>query len=362
MALRVALVGGPMYDGLYSMLPSGTEVVVHADHPTLNHAVADLLADGVRIDVLSTHSKYAPSQAEWLRPLDPALASGLAERAVELSTFAGDLLCVPRNIDVRVMWARRDLIDPAPPTWADLLAGDAVFGFTGRESGLFGTFFEYVAAHGGQLFEGTVFDSDLRPTLATPLGEEAVNALCRLASRAPKDLPFWHYDEVDSALARGDLAMAATWPGGYGPLRASPVYDRLDPHPYLAGPAGMRSYSGCHGWAIPRTAGDVPGATALIELLSTFEAHSLDAASGTVCARVDAFAAVQPVDDTDARRLAITRSTVADGMITYPPLPRFPEVEDAAWMSINAALRGEVGPHEAVARMQFSAEAALSGG
>ena len=63
MALRVALVGGPMYDGLYSLLPEGTEVVVHADHPTLNRAVADLLAEGTRIDLLSTHSKYAPSQA-----------------------------------------------------------------------------------------------------------------------------------------------------------------------------------------------------------------------------------------------------------------------------------------------------------
>jgi multiple sugar transport system substrate-binding protein len=354
MALRVALVGGPMYDGLYSMLPEGTEVVVHAGHPTLNRAVADLLAEGARIDLLSTHSKYAPSQARWLQPLDPVLADAMAKRAIDLCTFAGDLLCVPRNIDVRVMWVRRDLVDPAPATWADLLASDAVFGFTGRESGLFGTFFEYVAAHGGD-----VFDAELKPTLATPLGEQAVDALCRLAARAPADLPSWHYDQVDAALARGDVAMAATWPGGYGPLRSAPVYDRLEPHAYLAGPAGMRSYSGCHGWAIPRTCGDVAAATALIRELSTFEAHALDAMSGTVCARVDAFAAVQPLDDIDERRLEITRATVEDGMITYPPLPRFPEIEDAAWTSINAALRGEITPEDAVHRMQASAEAAL---
>ncbi len=173
------------------------------------------------------------------------------------------------------------------------------------------------------------------------------------------DLPSWHYDQVDAALARGDVAMAATWPGGYGPLRSAEVYDRLDPHPYLAGPVGLRSYSGCHGWAIPRTCGDVAGATALIEELSTFDAHALDAESGTVCARVDAFAAVQPVDDTDARRLEITRATVEDGMTTYPPLPRFPEIEDAAWTSINAALRGKITPKDAVDRMQATAEAAL---
>ncbi len=76
MALRVALVGGPMYDGLYSMLPAGTEVVVHADHPTLNRAVADLLAEGTRIDVLSTHSKYAPVAGRVA-----AAARSLARRA-----------------------------------------------------------------------------------------------------------------------------------------------------------------------------------------------------------------------------------------------------------------------------------------
>ena len=74
MVMRVALVGGPMYDGLYSLLPTDADVVVHADHPTLNRAVAELLAAGERIDVVSTHSKYAPSQAQWLTPLDPSLA------------------------------------------------------------------------------------------------------------------------------------------------------------------------------------------------------------------------------------------------------------------------------------------------
>src|SRR5437588_330113 len=59
-----------MYDGLYSMLPADAEIVVHEDHPTLNRRVAELLGAGERIDVLSTHSKYAPSQSAWLQPLD----------------------------------------------------------------------------------------------------------------------------------------------------------------------------------------------------------------------------------------------------------------------------------------------------
>src|SRR5207248_11252000 len=107
--LRVALVGGPMYDHLYPLL-GDVEVVVHADHPTLNREVASRLAAGERIDVLSTHSKYAPSQRQWLRPLDDVIdadvVGGLAPLAVELCRFRGALLSVPRCIDVRVLWVR----------------------------------------------------------------------------------------------------------------------------------------------------------------------------------------------------------------------------------------------------------------
>src|SRR6058998_1397171 len=107
--LRVALVGGPMYDGMYELLPDDVEIVVHADHPTLNRRVAELLAAGERLDVISTHGKYAPSQAQWLRPLDDLVdTAALAPKAVELCSFQGDVLCAPRNIDVRTLWWRTD--------------------------------------------------------------------------------------------------------------------------------------------------------------------------------------------------------------------------------------------------------------
>src|SRR2546430_1194188 len=141
MTLRLALVGGPMYDPLYAALPDDVDVIVHGDHPSLNRAVAAMLSAGERIDVLSTHSKYAPSQSRWLRPLDGLVdVDGLAPRAVELCRFGGALLCAPRNIDVRVLWYRTDVLETAPATWADLGSSAAAFGFPGRESGLFGTF------------------------------------------------------------------------------------------------------------------------------------------------------------------------------------------------------------------------------
>ncbi|MEY2591672.1 MAG: multiple sugar transport system substrate-binding protein [Acidimicrobiaceae bacterium] len=349
-----------MYDSLYEPFIDDVEVLVHADHPTLNRRVAELLAVGERIDVLSTHGKYAPSQAAWLRPLDdllePSVIAALAPRAVALCRFNGALLCAPRNIDVRTLWWRTDRLASAPDTWSELIASDAVFGFTGRESGLFGLFFELVVGSGGALFDG-----EGRPTMTSAEAEDAVTKLCEMARRAPADLPSWHYDDVDRALLDGIVDCAAAWPGGFGAMRASDLYEVLAPAPYFAGTSARVSYSGCHGWAIPTTCENVEAAVDLVTRLCSAEMHELEAAAGGVPARTDVLAAATPIDATDAARLAIIRDTIEHGMITYPPLVRFPEVEDAGWGAINAALRNEVSPADAVARIQQAAESVLAG-
>jgi multiple sugar transport system substrate-binding protein len=358
--MRVALVHGPMYDHLYRLSPlfdaTNVEVVIHADHPTLNKAVADMLGAGERLDLIATHSKYAPSQSQWLEPLDslcdPGSVSALAPLAVDLCRYDGHLLSVPRLIDVRILWARSDRIGMVPTTWQELVDSDVVFGFPGRESGLFGTFFELVVGMGGRLF-----DDDDQPCFDSPEAVASIELLCRLASRAPLELPTWHYDEVDRALLSGQVDAAAAWPGGWGSISKSALAGVLMPHPYPAGPTRRVSYAGCHAWAIPTTCGDVPGALQLLTELVGFEAQSLDATGGTICAHTGALDAVEPINDVDSRRLAITQATIAEAMITYPPLERFPAIEEAGWTTINAALRGDLPPGEAARLMQGHAVA-----
>jgi multiple sugar transport system substrate-binding protein len=349
-----------MYDHLYAILRDrDVDVVVHEDHPTLNREVAGLLASGRRIDVLATHSKYAPSQRDWLTPLDDLLADAalapLAPRAIELCRFEGALLCAPRLVDVRVLWVRRDRVDAVPDTWSQLLGGDVVFGFPGRESGLFGTFFELVVGAGGALF-----DDARQPTMATPEAEWAVDTLCRLAARAPAALPDWHYDGVDAALLDGRLDAAAAWPGAWGAIRDSAHAAELQPFLYPAGEVRRVSYSGCHGWGIPTTCGDRDGAVALVTELLGQEAQALDASGGNMCAHVDALAAVEPENATDRRRLEITRTTIETAMITYPPLVRFPEIEDAGWSAIRDAITGRLTAHDATLAIQDAARSVLA--
>src|SRR5262245_45604497 len=97
--VRVALVGGPMYDPLYETIPafereSGltVEIAARLPHPELNAYVKDAFESGdADLDLLSTHTKYAPSQAQWLSPLDERAeldaeqVGNLLPRAAELS-------------------------------------------------------------------------------------------------------------------------------------------------------------------------------------------------------------------------------------------------------------------------------------
>ena len=194
----------------------------------------------------------------------------------------------------------------------------------------------------------------------TPEAVHAISLLVRLGERAPADLPSWHYDAVDRALLDGRVDAAAAWPGAWGAISRSELADRLTPHLYPAGRERRVSYSGCHGWAIPRTAVDVDGALALLHLLIGHDAQALDASGGTICAHQGALAAVVPVDDADRARLEITRQTIAEAMITYPPLPEFPAIEDAGWSALHAALEHRISPADAAAHIQSAAETVLT--
>lgn len=122
-ALNVALVAGPMYDPLYELLPdfeakTGRRVHVAARlvHPELNAHLEEVYRSGQgAYDLVSTHNKYAPSQKHFLRPLDDwFLETELSEfipSVLEMSRVEGWLLSVPRNIDVRLLYYRRDLFE-----------------------------------------------------------------------------------------------------------------------------------------------------------------------------------------------------------------------------------------------------------
>ncbi|MEW6637579.1 MAG: extracellular solute-binding protein [Actinomycetota bacterium] len=359
--LRVLLVGGPMYDPLYARLSGFEEeagVRVEAEvaptHPDLNERIEEEFSSGAAsYDLISTHTKYAPSQRRWLTSLDDDLdgteIEAFSPRTLELARIGGALYGLPRNLDVKLLYHRTDLVETPPAAWEELreeaarLRSGGTYGFVfpGKESGLFGHFFELHAMAGGTMFEG---DGPPVPRIDDEAGRWALGLLADLYERAaPKETPYWHYDEVAACFREGRAAMSTDWPGGFYTYEDSAVKGRYGVALYPEGEAGRFVYGGCHTFAIPETARDRPAAVELLRFLTSRESQAHEARLGTLPARLDALGdarAQAPPGSLAERRWSLLEETQRHALIP-PKHERYPAVEDAIWEGIREVFFGK---------------------
>ncbi|MDQ4128336.1 MAG: extracellular solute-binding protein [Actinomycetota bacterium] len=382
--LRLLLVGGPMYDPLYGRLlefeeKHGVEVeaLVAPTHPDLNERIEEEFESGAAsYDLISTHTKYAPSQKQWLTPLDDDLSSSelgaFNARPLELARIDGALYSVPRNLDVKLLLYRTDLMEDQPSSWEDLretaarLRSDDLYGFVfpGKESGLFGHFFELHAMAGGEMFEE---GGPPAPRLDDEAGRWALGLLVDLyQNAAPAETPDWHYDEVAACFRGGRAAMSTDWPGGfytYVDPEQSGVADRFDVALYPEGVAGRRVYSSSHTFAIPTTVGDRPAAVELLRFLTSRESQAYEARLGTLPARDDALedarSEAEPGSLFERRWQLLERAQEA--ALIPPKHPTYPAVEDAIWEGIREVFLGNKGVEEALRDTEAAAGRAARG-
>lgn len=383
-SLRTLLVGGPMYDPLYERLAEfeeregvRVEMVVAPTHPDLNERIEEEFSSGAAsYDLISTHTKYAPSQRQWLTPLDgdvdDARLEAFSPRTVELARIDGSLYSVPRNLDVKLLYYRTDLMDGPPASWEELLEEAAQlrsgelygFVFPGKESGLFGHFFELHAMAGGRMFEG---EGPPAPRMDDEAGRWALGLLKDLYERAaPKETPGWHYDEVAACFREGKAAMSTDWPGGFHIYQeeGSAVRGRYDVALYPEGKAGRFVYAGCHSFAIPRTVRDRGAAVELLRFLTSRESQAFEARLGTLPARVDALEEARSEAEPgslEERRWGLLGEAAKVALIP-PKHENYPAVEDAIWEGIREALLGNKSVDQALAGTEEAARRAAEGG
>ena len=369
--VQVALVSGPAYDPLYDCLPGFTEatgvtvnVAFRGDHPTLNHHLAGL--SDSPYDLVSTHTKYAPSQMEFLAPLDnliePAQLEDFVPLLLDLARMDGSLLSIPRNIDVRLLHFRTDLIESPPQTWDALLElarernsppDHYGFIFPGRESGLFGTFFELAEMAGARLFP-----DNLVPDIKNEGGRWALGLLRTFYSEGlvPAELPEWHYDKVHECFRSGQAAMVGDWPGYYSLYRdpcISAVHDRLGLSPYPVGPTGKSlAYGGGHTFALTRRGIRRPQALELLLHLTAPEQQLFEARQGCVPVRRSIMQQMQnEADVANGSRLAMLEKVISNHILIPPRFARYPQVEEVLWRTVQRAILGEITVDEALKHM-----------
>ncbi|KAG0326007.1 hypothetical protein BGZ99_010301, partial [Dissophora globulifera] len=421
--LKIAVVGGPQYDRLYERLPlfeqeTGlrVEIVFRGSHPELNDYLAASFQQPSpssssvpppELDLISTHIKYAPSQANFLQELDydevsEQERSEFLESALEASKFQGKLIQLPRMVDSRVLFYRADILETlqlAPPeTWQDLLviartirkAGlpvrhsttkdlDVVQGyvFPGKLSGLFGTFYELAMMEMGH--PEALFDSDDHPVFDESTVVNVLRYMRELVttSAVPQDIETYYFDEVSSAFCEGKVAMVADWPSFYGNmkhrLRQAQPHARIKVMRYPVGPNRKRSaYSGMHSFAIPTSCRHRTQAVSLLKFLVRDDQQWIEASeSGSFPTKKAVLQRV--VDETASRRTIIAdqinheeaeldierlrclRFTVENDMAMFPHLATYPELEDALYPIIQDAMMGRVSPEEAARKMKARA-------
>ena len=364
--LNIALIAGPAYDPLYQCLPAFTEatgltvnVAFRGDHPALNRHLASLAE--VPYDLVSTHTKYAPSQLGFLAPLDgiidESVLGDFVPLLLDMASVDGSLYGLPRNIDVRLLHYRTDLIETPPETWNGLLElarrhnyppEHYGFLFPGRESGLFGTFFELAEMAGARLFP-----KDLVPDIENEAGRWALGLLrtLYLEGLVPPELPDWHYDKIHECFRAGRAAMAGDWPGYYGLYRdasLSQVHDRLGLSPYPVGPAGKSlSYGGGHTFGLTQRGANKPEALELLLHLTAFDQQLLEARNGCVPVRRSIMQTMQTEADAPNRaRLAMLEKVITEHILIPPKFARYPEVEDVLWRTVQRVMVNKLGVDE----------------
>ena len=353
------------------------EAVVAPTHPDLNERIEEEFGSGgACYDLISTHTKYAPSQKQWLTPLDDDLASPelapFNARPLELAQIDGALYSVPRNLDVKLLLYRTDLMEDQPSSWEDLrdtaarLRSEDLYGFVfpGKESGLFGHFFELHAMAGGEMFED---NGPPTPRLDDEAGRWALGLLKDLYERAaPEETPDWHYDEVAACFREGRAAMSTDWPGGfytYVDRQTSEVAGRFDVALYPEGSAERSIYSSSHSFAIPTSVRDRPAAVELLRFLTSRESQAYEARLGTLPARADALQNVRSEAEPGSlaeRRWGLLERAQEDALIP-PKHPNYPAVEDAIWEGIREVFSGNKGVEEALRDAQEAADRASRG-
>jgi len=374
--LQIALISGPAYDPLYESLTTFTRttgikvnVAFSGDHPELNHHLAGL--EQVPYDLVSTHTKYAPSQTDFLAPLnqivDDAVLGDFAPLLLELATIEGLLYGLPRNIDVRLLHYRTDIINQPPETWDELFdlalqlnSAPDLYGFVfpGRESGLFGTFYELAEMAGAHLFQ-----SDLIPDIENEAGRWALSLLRKLYSEGivPGEFTAWHYEEVHECFRSGHAAMVCDWPGYYSLYRdesKSAVNGNLGLSLYPTGPAGKSlTYGGGHTFALTKTGAANGEALQLLLFLTAFDQQLLEARNGCVPVRRSVMQKMQgEADNSNKERLAMLEKVITEHILIPPKFARYPEVEEILWRTVQRAITGEMTINDALRYMRKQVE------
>jgi trehalose/maltose transport system substrate-binding protein len=299
----------------------------------------------------------------WLKDVTDYMSQNgdrFIKSTADTAEFDGKNWGVPFNSNAGFIFYRTDEVKEAPKDWETLYQeaqkGNGVVYQGFRYEGLTVNFLELLYSDGG-----AIVSDDGKS--ATADSQEVKDVLKFMADgikngAAPKAVTTYKEEESRRAFESGNATFMRNWPYAYALGKDSKIADKFDiaTFPGFAGkePAGV---VGGYNLGISAYSKNPEGALAFIDFATKPEQQKIMATDAslppTVSSVYDDPAVKKVMPFADDLRTAIEQAKAR------PPSPVYPQISEAVYNNVYAALQGEMSPDEAASKMNDEIQKAL---
>ena len=327
--------------------------------------VQRLQAESAECDVLGTDVVWTAEYAgqDWLLDVSDFISQNgdkFIQSTVDTTTYEGKNYAVPFNSNAGFIYYRSDEVDQAPEDWETLYEeaqkGNGVVYQGFRYEGLTVNFLELLYSAGA-----SVLSEDGKE--ATADSAEVKDVLTFMANgikdgAAPKAVTTYKEEESRRAFESGNATFMRNWPYAYALGKDSKIADQFEisTFPGYKGNEGAGVLGG-YNLAISAFSKNPEGSLAFIEFATEAEQQKLMAIEASLPPSLTAV-----YDDPAVKKampFAEDLRTAIEKAQPRPVSPVYPQISEAIYNNVFAALQGNTSPDEAASKMNEEIQKAL---
>jgi multiple sugar transport system substrate-binding protein len=324
-----------------------------------------LQAESGECDVLGTDVIWTAEYAaqNWLLDVSDFISQNgdkFIKSTVDTTEYEGKNYAVPFNSNAGFIYYRSDEVNEAPKDWETLYEeaakGNGVVYQGFRYEGLTVNFLELVYSAGG-----SVLSEDGKE--ATADSPEVTDALAFMADgikngAAPKAVTTYKEEESRRAFESGNATFMRNWPYAYALGKDSKIAEQFDisTFPGYKGNEGAGVLGG-YNLAISSFSKNPEGSLAFIEFATDTAQQKLMATEASLPPTLS-----EVYDDPAVKKampFAEELRTAIEQAQPRPVSPVYPQISEAIYNNVYAALQGDMSPDEAASKMNDEIQKAL---
>jgi multiple sugar transport system substrate-binding protein len=281
---------------------------------------------------------------------------------LETVTFDGKVFGAPRASDAGMMYYRTDQVKQFPATWQELYSeaqkGDGLVYQGSAYEGLTVDYLEYAFAAGG-----TVISEDgKKSTINSPENVKALEFMVNgiKDGAAPKAVTTMTEEPARRAWEAGKATFMRNWSYCYSLSQKAPkVKGKFDvaPYPQYEG-GGKAAVLGGHNMVISAYSKNPGGALKFIDYATSTDRIAKNASkyskTPTITAAFDDPAVKKAMPFADALKQGVEQAK------SRPVSPVYPQISEAIFKNVNAALSGSTTPQDALKQADSDINQALA--